>query len=113
MASGQYGSIGRLSVQPQGQIVSPIPTSLLEENLDRVIDSVVRNVSAGRGAFPDPDSLDSEGPVDAENDARETLADLCGHVAHALKSLDGGLHPLASYRPPEAPATAPTLNLVR
>lgn len=92
----------------------PVPaTALLEENLVRVIDSVVRNVSAGRGAFPDPDSIEPECSVEEENDARDTLADLCGHVAYALKSLDGAPHPLASYRAPQAPATAPTLNLVR
>lgn len=91
----------------------PVPTSLLEENLDRVIDSVVRNISAGRGAVPDPDSLGSDSSVEDESDAKETLADLCGHVAYALKSLDGVPHALATYRAPEAPATAPTLNLVR
>lgn len=91
----------------------PVPTSLLEENLDRVIDSVVRNLSAGRGAVTDPDLAETNGFPDPDNDARETLADLCGHVAYALKSLDGVPHNLASYRPPEAPVGTPTLNLVR
>jgi hypothetical protein len=91
----------------------PLPTSLLEENLDRVIDSVVRNLSAGRGAVPDPDSAETNVSPEAENDARETLADLCGHVAFALKALDGAPHKLATYRPPEAPVGVPTLNLVR
>lgn len=91
----------------------PVPTSLLEENLDRVIDSVVRNISAGRGAVPDPDLADTDVAPEQGNDARETLADLCGHVAYALKALDGTPHNLATYRPPEALIGAPTLNLVR
>ncbi len=91
----------------------PVPTSLLEENLDRVIDSLVRNVSAGRGAFPDPDAVGAPASPEGEDDARETLADLYGHVAHALKSMDGAQQALATYRAPEPPATPPTLNLVR
>lgn len=91
--------------------------SRLEENLNRVIDSVVRNVNAGRGAVPDPDSIDTdERPDDASPDAaeaRETMADLCGHVAHALRSLDAPHRAMATYRAPEAAAVPPTLNLVR
>jgi hypothetical protein len=94
--------------------------SLLEENLDRVIDSVVRNVSAGRGAVPDPDSMDAEPAAPSRDDvlpdaaeARETMADLCGHVAYALKSLEAPHRATATYRAPEAPAMPPTLNLVR
>ncbi|MEO7216638.1 MAG: hypothetical protein ABI026_00415 [Gemmatimonadaceae bacterium] len=90
--------------------------SILEENIERVVESVVRNVGAGRGAVPDDDAMSSE-PVTAEvaseDEARETLADLCGHVAYALKTLETGPQALASYRAPEPPATAPTLNLVR
>jgi len=89
------------------------PASLLEENLDRVIDSVVRNVTAGRGAVPDPDVVDCAIPIADENEAQATLADLCGHVAYVLKSMDGLTHPLASYRAPEQPVAAPTLNLIR
>ncbi len=91
----------------------PVSGSLLEENLDRVIDSVVRNVSAGRGAVPDMDAMESTVPADEQSEARETLADLCGHVAYALKSLDAAPHALASYRAPEPPASPPTLNLIR
>jgi hypothetical protein len=86
---------------------------MLDENLERVIDSVVRNVSAGRGAVPDFDALAVGGPQAEEAGSRETLADLCGHVAYALRSLDTPPHALASYRPPEAPAGPHTLNLVR
>ncbi|MEO7041767.1 MAG: hypothetical protein ABI035_05880 [Gemmatimonadaceae bacterium] len=88
-------------------------TSILEENIDRVVDSVVRNISAGRGAVSDVDAMDSVADVDGDEEARETLADLCGHVAYALRSLDAGPHALASYKAPEQPATAPTLNLIR
>lgn len=91
-------------------------TSILEENIERVVDSVVRNVSAGRGAVPDDDAMPSEPTGDdaeSEEEARETLADLYGHVAYALKSLETGPQALASYRAPEPPAAAPTLNLVR
>ncbi len=87
--------------------------SLLEENIDRVVDSVVRNVTAGRGAVPDMDALEEDPAPTGESEARETLADLCGHVAYALKSLDTGPHALASYKAPEPPASPPTLNLVR
>jgi hypothetical protein len=94
----------------------PFAASLLEENLDRVIDSVVRNVNAGRGAVPDPDSMQEADVADSgtsvEDEARETLADLCGHVAHALKTLDTPRHATATYRAPEA-ANVPTLNLIR
>ena len=91
----------------------PLSSSLLEDNLDRVIDSVVRNVSAGRGAVPDMDITEADAPAAEASDARETLADLCGHVAYALKSLDSAPHALASYRAPEPPASPPTLNLIR
>jgi len=91
----------------------PPSTSILEENIDRVVDSVVRNISAGRSAVPDVDAIDSIADVEDDDEARETLADLCGHVAHALKSLDAGPHTLASYKAPEPPAVAPTLNLIR
>jgi hypothetical protein len=99
-----------------------VPVSLLEENIDRVVDSVVRNVSAGRGAVPDLDAegMGAHGVIQGENgesenedEARETLADLYGHVAHALKALDATPHALAGYRAPEPQAAPPTLNLVR
>ena len=87
-----------------------VPRSLIEENLERVIDSVVRNVSAGRGAVPDLDATDLQAP---EVEARATVADLCGHVAYALRSLDAAPHALASYKAPVPAASPPTLNLVR
>lgn len=95
----------------------PTAGSLLEDNLDRVIDSVVRNVNAGLGAVPDPDSMQVVDATDRasldEAEARETMADLCGHVAHALRALDTQPRATATYRAPEAPAAAPTLNLIR
>lgn len=92
----------------------PQSASILEENIERVVDSVVRNINAGRTAVPDMDAAELETPAAGEeNEARETLADLCGHVAYALKSLDAGPHVLATYRAPEPPPTAPTLNLIR
>ena len=94
-------------------MMSHTSASILEENIDRVVDSVVRNISAGRGAVPDVDAVDSAEDVDGDEEARETLADLCGHVAYALRSLDAGPHALASYKAPEQPAAAPTLNLIR
>jgi hypothetical protein len=90
-----------------------MPVSMIEENLGRVIDSVVRNVSAGRGAVPDLDVTDSPMSPEHTSEAADTLADLYGHVAHALKSMDSPPHALASYRAPEQPASPPTLNLVR
>lgn len=87
--------------------------SLMDDNLDRVIDAVVRNVSAGRGAVPDLDAPEAGLQAEDEGEARETLADLCGHVAYALKSLENAPHALAGYRAPVPPASPPTLNLVR
>jgi hypothetical protein len=88
-------------------------SSLLEDNLERVIDSVVRNVGAGRGAVPDLDAPEVQLAPDEASDARATMEDLCGHVAYALKSLDSGPHALATYRAPDRPVTPPTLNLIR
>jgi hypothetical protein len=93
--------------------VLPPSASVLEENIDRVVDSVIRNISAGRGAVPDIDAAAQEPAAEDEDEARETLADLCGHVAYALKSLDAGQHALATYKAPEQPAAAPMLNLIR
>lgn len=97
----------------------PAAGSLRGEELDRVIDSVVRNLNAGLSAMQDaaaaqpaePAAPDSAGI--GENEARETMADLCGHVAHALRSLDTHQRSIATYRGPEKPESAPTLNLVR
>ncbi|HEY8310918.1 MAG TPA: hypothetical protein VIG47_10200 [Gemmatimonadaceae bacterium] len=90
-----------------------VSSSLLEDNIDRVIDSVVRNVNAGRGAVPNLDALEIQESSDEASDARAVMVDLCGHVAYALRSLDSPPHALATYKAPEQPATAPTLNLVR
>ncbi len=89
------------------------PGSLLEENLERVIDSVVRNVNAGRGAVPDIDAPELRPAANEEADTRATIADLCGHVAHALKSLDAVPNGHATYRAPVPLPPPPTLNLVR
>ncbi len=93
----------------------PAPGLFLEENIERVISSVVRNVDAGRGAVPDADLLEAtpDSGEDAAEARDETLADLCGHVAYALKSLETAPHALASYRAPEPPSVPPTLNLIR
>ena len=90
-----------------------VPASMLEENIERVIDSVVRNVNAGRGAVPDMDASDIQDAGDEATSARATMEDLCGHVAYALKSLEGAPLALAGYRAPETPASPPTLNLIR
>jgi hypothetical protein len=107
--------------------VLPTSASVLEENIERVVDSVVRNINAGRGAVPDVDrdeadvaasvasaTAESEA-TDGERDreSRETLADLYGHVAYALKSLESPPPVMATYKAPEPPAAAPTLNLIR
>lgn len=92
----------------------PQSASVLEENIERVVDSVVRNINAGRGAVPDLDAAELAAPsAEEEDESRETLADLCGHVAFALKSLDAGPHVLATYKAPGPPVIEPTLNLVR
>lgn len=83
------------------------PARVLEENLDRVVESVLRTLAAG-GVTP-PTAVASEEPsvTAAETEVRETIADLCGHVAFALKSLEPRSHGLASYHGPVAPATSP------
>ncbi len=93
----------------------PAPGLFLEENIERLISSVVRNVDAGRGAVPDADLLEAtpDSGDDAAGARDETLSDLCGHVAYALKSLETGPHALATYRAPEPPPVPPTLNLIR
>jgi hypothetical protein len=59
------------------------PAQLLEQNLDRVVDSVLRSLQPGRSA-------EAEGtpPVEDEATTRRIMADLCGHVAVALRGLD-------------------------
>lgn len=80
------------------------PARVLEENLDRVVDSVLRTLAAGgvtpQSAVPADDSTPAEAQV------RETIADLCGHVAFALKSLEPRSHGLATYHAPPPPAGA-------
>lgn len=85
----------------------------LEENIERLVESVVRNVNAGKGAVPDLDAAEQASETLEAAESRDTMADLCGHVAHALKSLDSAPHALATYRAPEPPQAPPTLNLVR
>lgn len=87
------------------------PARLLEENLDRVVDSVLRTLSAG-GVTPGTAvaSEERDGSV-AEAQVRETIADLCGHVAFALKSLEPRLHGVASYHAPVASAAGAPRSL--
>lgn len=83
------------------------PARALEENLDRVVDSVLRSLSAG-GVTPTTAVATGEAPgTPAESQVRETIADLCGHVALALKSLDPSARPVATYRAPAPPTPAP------
>lgn len=83
------------------------PSRILEENLDRVVDSVLRTLAAG-GVTPETAVALSEpdGTV-AEAQVRETIADLCGHVAFALKSLEPRPHGVASYHAPVGPLGSP------
>ena len=81
------------------------PARVLEENLDRVVDSVLRTLSAG-GVTP-PSAVPGEEGTAADAQVRETIADLCGHVAFALKSLEPRPHGVATYHAPVPPAGAP------
>ena len=87
------------------------PARVLEENLDRVVDSVLRTLAAG-GVTPDSavTSDEPEGSA-AEAQVRETIADLCGHVAFALKSLEPRPHGLASYHAPAASSAGSSRSL--
>lgn len=88
------------------------PARALEENLDRVVDSVLRSLSAG-GVTPSTAVATGEpAETPAESQVRETIADLCGHVALALKSLEPSARPVASYRAP-GPAASPSDGAVR
>lgn len=82
------------------------PARALEENLDRVVDSVLRTLAAG-GVTPESAvaSDEREGTM-AEAQVRETIADLCGHVAFALKSLEPRPHGVATYHAPVPPSAA-------
>jgi hypothetical protein len=83
------------------------PARALEENLDRVVDSVLRSLAAG-GVTPPTAVATGEAPESpAESQVRETIADLCGHVALALKSLDASARPVATYRAPAPTPPAP------
>ena len=88
------------------------PARALEENLDRVVDSVLRSLAAG-GVTPPTAVATGEVPgTPAESQVRETIADLCGHVALALKSLEPSARPVATYRAPgpSAPAQGGTVR---
>lgn len=85
------------------------PARVLEENLDRVVDSVLRTLAAG-GVAPEVAACGEREATAAEAQVRETIADLCGHVAFALKSLEPRAYGVASYQAPVAspvPAGAP------
>lgn len=113
MARRDKSAEKRFAIRLTREMTSRARGTLLEENLDRVIESVVRNINAGRGAVPDLDAPADQPETTEPEESRATIADLCGHVAHALKTLDAGPHALASYKAAEPPATPPTLNLVR
>lgn len=82
------------------------PARALEDNLDRVVDSVLRTLAAG-GVTPSTAVSMGDAPGNpAESQVRETIADLCGHVALALKSMEPSARSVASYRAP-APAPVP------
>lgn len=82
------------------------PSRVLEENLDRVVDSVLRTLAAG-GVTPET-AVAPEDPsgTAAEAQVRETIADLCGHVAIALKSLEPRTHGVATYHAPPPQVSA-------
>lgn len=80
------------------------PARVLEENLDRVVDSVLRTLTVG--VAPEPAAIGARETAVAEAQVRETIADLCGHVAFALKALEPRLHGVPSYHAPVAPAGA-------
>lgn len=82
------------------------PARVLEENLDRVVDSVLRTLSAGSVAVEATIATDDLSGTAAEAQVRETIADLCGHVAVALKSLEPRSHGVATYHAPPPPVGA-------
>lgn len=82
------------------------PARALEENLDRVVDSVLRSLAAGGVTPPTAVATDDAPDTPAESQVRETIADLCGHVALALKSLEPSARPVATYRAPASTAPA-------
>lgn len=91
------------------------PARTLEENLDRVVDSVLRTLAAG-GVTPETAvASDERTGSAAEAQVRETMADLCGHVAFALKSLEPRTHGVASYHAPVPPPAGarPSLDIRR
>lgn len=87
------------------------PARVLEENLDRVVDSVLRTLAAGGVTPGTAVASDERDGTPAEAQVRETIADLCGHVAFALKSLEPRQHGLASYHAPVAPPTSAPRSL--
>ncbi|HEV2644087.1 MAG TPA: hypothetical protein VGT98_15350 [Candidatus Elarobacter sp.] len=84
---------------------------MLEQNLDRVVDSALRALVPGREA-------EAEGAPETGADAatsRKIMADLCGHVAFALRSLESQPHPVGSFRGTIAapPVDHPSLDVRR
>ena len=86
------------------------PARALEQNLDRVVDSVLRSLVPGREA----EAADPEAGSD-ETTARQIMADLCGHVAFALRSLDAAPPPHGVYHGnvPALPVEHPMLDVRR
>ena len=70
------------------------PASLLERNLDRVVDSVLCSLVPGRPAVTE----DGSDPVADEATSRRIMADLCGHVAIALRGLEATPAPVGTLR---------------
>ena len=79
------------------------PANLFEGNIERVVKMAMPQSSD----FPQPDETD----VIMPEEVRETMTDLCGHVALALRGVEMQGGDLATYIRP-APQS-PTLDIRR
>jgi hypothetical protein len=80
--------------------------------MSRAVEAALSSLQPADGARDEP-AVDPEVCHSPELfESREAMADLCSHIAHALKALESDAHPLASYRAPN-PGAVPTLDIRR
>lgn len=77
----------------------------LEARLARVVDDVWRSLAEAAGTAEPPTATPEEAAADT--------ADLCGHVAVALRELAARPRPAATYSAPPPAGARPVLDLRR
>jgi len=92
--------------------MADIAAKLLENNIDRVVESVMRTINSARVAdLPSAAVPLADAPERQEDEIRDQIIDLCGHVAVALRGLHLPHGDVASYAKPAAPPAGPVVHL--